>query len=330
MQQFSGLHRFSGIWVPLVTPFGPGAAVGSDADDTADSAVDERALRALVRGLVGAGIHGLVACATTGEAATLDAAEKRAVLRAVLDEVAGLPVLMGVSGIAPRDVARDCVRWRSEAETGAGAGASRIAGFLVPPPCYVRPSQAGLIHFYAEVAAAARPTPIVVYDIPYRTGVKLELATLRALAAIDGIVAVKDCGGDARKTQALIADAKLDVLAGEDHQIFTTLCQGGAGAIAASAHLHTRHFVALYEHVRAGRLAEARALHHALAPLVSALFAEPNPAPLKAVLAHLGAMKSGVRAPLQTASVSVGEGAVRAYAELSHSSSAAALLEFRR
>jgi 4-hydroxy-tetrahydrodipicolinate synthase len=293
MRQF---NDFSGIWVPVVTPF------------ASDGSVDQTALRALVRGLVSAGIHGLVACATTGEAATLDDAEKAGVLRCVLDACGDAPVLMGVSGVVPRDVARECRHWSEHAGTG------RIAAFLVPPPSYVRPSQAGLIQFYAEVAAAARPTPIVVYDIPYRTGVTLELATLRTLAGIDGIAAIKDCGGDPRKTRSLIADGRLQVLAGEDHQIFTTLCQGGAGAIAASAHLHPRHFVALYEHVRAGRLADARALHHALAPLIESLFAEPNPAPLKAVLARLGLMRDAVRAPLLAASDAARSAAWDAYA----------------
>lgn len=301
MQQFNG---FIGMWVPVVTPFAP------------DGSVDDASLRALVRGLVGAGIHGLVACATTGEAATLSDAEKACVLHCVLDECGGAPVLMGVSGVAPNEVARNCARW---AEL---AGPGRIAGFLVPPPSYVRPSQAGLIQFFTEVAKAARPTPVVVYDIPYRTGVTLELATLRALGRIDGITAIKDCGGDARKTRALIADGRLKVLAGEDHQIFTTLCQGGAGAIAASAHLHPQHFVALYECARAGRLGEARALHHALAPMVEALFAEPNPAPLKAVLAQLGRMRDAVRAPLLAAS-----GAVRSAAWEAHASVPEALLE---
>jgi 4-hydroxy-tetrahydrodipicolinate synthase len=209
-----------------------------------------------------------------------------------------------VSGVSPRDVAKQCQRWSAE----------RIAGCLVPPPSYVRPSQQGVIEFYAQVAAAARPLPVIVYDIPYRTGVELALATLRTLAGIDGIRALKDCGGDARKTQALIADGRLQVLAGEDHQIFTTLCQGGRGAIAASAHLHPRHFVALYEHVQAGRWLEARALHHALAPLVGALFAEPNPAPLKAVLAHLGHVDPGVRPPLTPATAAASLAAQRAYA----------------
>ena len=286
-------QEFSGIWVPVVTPF------------TSNGAVDADALAALVRHLVDAGIHGLVVCGTTGEAATLDDDEKARVLATVTGVCGDVPVVMGVSGVSPLDVAKQCRQW----------SVHRLAGFLVPPPYYVRPSQQGVIDFYARVARAAAPHAVLVYDIPYRTGVELTLSTLRALAQIPGIRAIKDCGGDARKTQALIADGQLNVLAGEDHQIFTTLCQGGSGAIAASAHLHPQRFVALYEALRAGRLIEARTLHHALAPLVNALFAEPNPGPLKAVLAAHGRIGPTIRAPMMTAGVDAVRAAQRAYAQ---------------
>lgn len=271
---------FHGIWVPVVTPF------------ASDGTVDHPRLAALVAALVDSGVHGLVACGTTGESATLDESEQDGVLRTVLAAAGGRPVLMGVSGIAPREVAAACRRFGEQA----------VAGFLVPPPSYVRPSQAGIVAFYREVAAAAAPRAIVVYDIPYRTGVEMSLATLREIAAIPGVQGLKDCGGDARKTQALIADARLAVLAGEDHQVFTTLCQGGQGAIAASAHLHTGLFVQMFEAVQRGDLARARRLHHALAPMVAALFAEPNPGPLKAQLTALGRIGPGLRAPMTTAS----------------------------
>ena len=286
-------QEFSGIWVPVVTPFASSGAVDADA------------LAALVRHLVDAGIHGLVVCGTTGEAATLDDDEKARVLATVTGVCGDVPVIMGVSGVSPLDVAKQCRQW----------SAYRLAGFLAPPPYYVRPSQQGVIDFYAHVAAAAAPHAVLVYDIPYRTGVELTLSTLCTLAQIPGVRAIKDCGGDARKTQALIADGQLNVLAGEDHQIFTTVCQGGSGAIAASAHLHPQHFVALYEALRAGRLSEARALHRALAPLVNALFAEPNPAPLKAVLAAQGRIGPTLRAPMMPAGADVLRAAQRAYAQ---------------
>jgi len=299
------MQAFSGIWVPVVTPFAP------------DGAVDADGLAALVRQLVGAGIHGLVVCGTTGEAATLDEDEQALVLATVQRHGGDVPLVMGVSGVAPRDVARQCRQCRQSV-------GQRVVGFLVPPPHYVRPSQQGVIDFYRQVAAAAAPHAVLVYDIPYRTGVELTLPTLRTLAQIPGVRGIKDCGGDARKTQALIADGQLSVLAGEDHQIFTTLCQGGSGAIAASAHLHPQRFVALYDAIRAGRWIEARTLHHALAPLVNALFAEPNPGPLKAVLAALGPTGPTLRAPMTAASAAAAQAALAAYALAGRVSEAAA------
>lgn len=209
-------------------------------------------------------------------------------------------------GQPPRDVCKQLRRWDGY----------NLAGYLVTPPYYVRPSQRGIIEFYTEIANTTT-LPIIVYDIPCRTGVQIELATFRTLAQLQNIRAVKDCGGDARKTQALIADRQLQVLAGDDHMIFTTLCQGGAGAIAASAHLHPELFAALYQAVIEERLERAREIHHALAPMIGTLYAEPNPAPLKSVLAQLGRMSSKVRSPMVEVSTSTAQAAQLAYAQVS-------------
>jgi len=270
---------FSGIWVPLVTPF------------ARDGRVDTARLAAIARHLAFAGIHGFVVCGTTGEPAALDDHEKAKVLATVAAAGPGIPLVMGVGGAVPRDEAAQCRRW---------SDAHDLAGFLLAPPAYVRPSQQGIVDFFAGVAATAA-RPLVVYDIPYRTGVAMDLSTLRTIAQLPGVGALKDCGGDPSKTQALIADGRLAVLAGEDAHIFTTLCQGGRGAIAASAHLHPRAFVALFEAVTAGRWLEARRLHHGLAPMVAATFAEPNPGPLKGMLARLGQLEPVLRAPMTAA-----------------------------
>jgi 4-hydroxy-tetrahydrodipicolinate synthase len=172
---------------------------------------------------------------------------------------------------------------------------------LVPPPCYVRPSQAAIARFYADIAAAAS-VPVVLYNIPYRTGVRIELDTIREIARHPNVAAVKDCGGDAALTMQLIADGRLAMLAGDDLQIFTTLCLGGAGAIAASAHLRPDLLVRMARHIADGELAPARAIFHTLRPAMEVLFAEPNPAPVKAALAALGLIEDGVRAPLLGAS----------------------------
>lgn len=284
------MNEFSGIWVPLVTPF------------RVDSSVDHENLAKLVHKLVAAGVAGLVVGGTTGEPATWETGEAEAVLQTVLACRATLPVIMGVNGIAPAEVSRQVSRWQQYP----------LAGFLLPPPYYVRPTQQGIINFYSEVAAAS-DLPLVVYDIPYRTGVAIELDTFRALADVPGIRATKDCGGNARKTQMLIAEQRLQVLAGEDSLIFTTLCQGGTGAIAASAHLHPELFVAMHRSIVSGDWPAARRIHHALAPLIETLFIEPNPAPLKAVLAALGEMQACVRAPLLAASAGTARAAGHAH-----------------
>lgn len=277
---------FQGLWLPLVTPF--------EAGD--DAPVDHGALRALVQHYNGTGIAGYVACGSTAEAAALSEAEQDAVLATLLDAARGLPVVMGVS---------DCHLGQALARVQA-LNARPLAGILVPAPHYIRPSQAGLLQWFTAIADHS-VHPVILYDIPYRTGAVLDLATLRALASHPRIVAIKDCGGDAAKTQALIADGRLQLLAGEDAQILATLAQGGAGAIAASAHAHTSHFVEMMQCMARGDLPAARALWQPLLSHIAACFAEPNPAPIKAWLAGQGRMRAGLRAPMQPASAALAQ-----------------------
>jgi len=292
--------RFSGIWPALVTPF-------------IDFAVDLDGLRKLVTRFAHAGVAGLAVCATTGEAGTLSFAERLTVLDTVLGCAPRLPVVMGVAGINPQvlHAELDAIRQRP------------VAGILVPPPYYVRPSQEAIVRFYADIAARAE-RPVIVYNIPYRTGVRIERATFDALARIHGIAAVKDCGGDVALTLALIADGRLDVLAGEDLQIFSTLCLGGAGAITASAHVRPDLFVGMAEAIEKGDLATARRVQYALQPTIEALFAEPSPAPAKAVLAALGLIRDEVRAPLLPATPPLRETLARLVRDLDGVTAAAA------
>lgn len=270
---------FRGLWIPLVTPF------------TADDRVDHTALAALVRDLAGRGVAGFVACGSTGEAAALTAEEQLAVLDTTLGAARSLPVLMGVGGYRLQGVLAQlqaaCIR--------------PVAGVLVAAPFYVRPSQQGLLDWFRTLADAS-PVPLVLYDIPYRTGVELQLQTLLALADHPRIEAIKDCSGDVAKTAALIADGRFGVLAGEDAQLFGHLAMGATGAITASAQRHTERFVRLIALLQAGALAEARALWQPLLPWVQAVFGEPNPGPIKALLAEAGQMQDRLRAPMTPAS----------------------------
>jgi 4-hydroxy-tetrahydrodipicolinate synthase len=279
MVSMDGLS-FRGIWVPLVSPFHQGA-------------VDHTALQRLVRHQATQGVAGFVACGSTGEAAMLDEAEQDAVLASVLDAAGGLPVLMGVSGVRPERVAARARQLAQRLPT--------LAGWLLAAPAYVKPSQAGLIRYFHTVADAT-PLPLVAYDIPARTGVRLEPATLRALAEHPQIRALKDCSGDRATAEHVLADGRLALLGGNDDELFDQLARGAVGAITASAHLATADFVQLYRCLADGRLAEARALWRRLQPLTGACFAEPNPAPIKAALARGGWLHNELRAPMWPAS----------------------------
>ena len=274
---------FSGLWIPLITPF-------------AGDAVDHPALTRLVQHYAAAGVNGFVVCGSTGEAAALDKTEQLAVLDTVLAAAGALPVVMGLSGYHLGQT----IAWVKE------LAQRPIAGLLVPPPHYIRPAQAGLVQWFTALADASG-TPLIVYDIPYRTGCHITLETLLALAAHPNILAIKDCGGDAGKTQALITDGRLQVLAGEDAQIFTTLALGGAGAISASAHVCTAQFVEVMQFLKDGKLQQARALWQPLLPVVHAAFGEPNPAVIKAALAQQGLIQDGLRLPMVSASAGATE-----------------------
>ncbi|MBB1598152.1 4-hydroxy-tetrahydrodipicolinate synthase [Achromobacter sp. UMC46] len=272
---------FQGVWVPLVTPFSGGA-------------VDGGALRRLVRHVAAAGVDGLVVCGSTGEAASLDDAEQLAVLDAVLNEAGRLPVVMGLAGNHQGHVLQRL----------SAFGTRPLAGILAPAPYYVRAGQEGAAAYFRCLADASR-FPLVLYDIPYRTGTTLDTETLLSLAAHPNIAAIKDCGGSFAKTLALIADGQMNVLAGEDLQSLSTLCLGGTGMIAAAAHIRPDLFVAMHQAVRAQQLDLARQLFQALVPVIQLAFEEPNPGPLKAQLGRQGLLSEELRLPMPPASAAL-------------------------
>lgn len=265
-----------GIWVPLVTPF------------TSLGAPDLPALERLVKRLRGQGVAGFVACGSTGEAAMLSADEQQQVLHSTLTAAGGLPVLMGLQGMDPHRLAERAAQLATQ---------HRPAGWLLAPPPYVKPSQAAIVQWFHAFADATE-LPVVAYDIPSRTGVRIEPASLMALADHPRIRALKDCSGDRAAAETVLADGRLALLAGNDDELFDQLARGAAGGIVASAHLATPHFVQLARCIQAGELVQARALWRGLAPLARALFAEPNPAPLKGALAWQGAIDPRLRPPL--------------------------------
>ncbi|HEY1077916.1 MAG TPA: 4-hydroxy-tetrahydrodipicolinate synthase [Fontimonas sp.] len=277
------MTAFQGIWVPLITPF-------------RQREPDLAALQRLTAHLLQQGVDGFVVCGTTGEPATLSDDEQRRVLAAV-HEVAGArcPLVFGLSG---NDSAAMLARMRAMEQ-------EPLAGWLISAPYYTRPSQDGIRRHF-EMLADATGKPVLLYNVPYRSAVGMETATLRALAAHPRIVGIKQsAGNDLDQLAALIDDTPLQVLSGEDALIFVNACMGGHGAIAAVAHVRPDLYRRLLALVQAGELAAARRLHYALLPWIRLLFAEPNPAPLKAALAMMGLIDDGLRLPMTEASAAL-------------------------
>ena len=287
------LTSLRGIWVPLATPLHHGE-------------IDLTALQNLADGLIAQGAHGLVVCGTTGEAPQLDLDEQDAALAAVL-EVAHkrCPVLMGIGGSDTFAAAGKALRFDD----------SGLAGYLVSTPAYVRPSQDGLVRHF-ETIADATAQPIVLYNVPARTGVNLELATARRLAVNPQFIGIKEAGGSLQQMTELVRRTPLSMLCGDDALLFAALCGGGHGAISAGAHIRVDLYVRLYDLVRAQRLTEARELFDQLLPVIRLLFSEPNPAPLKAALSILGRMGDELRLPMTPASTECKLGMAAALEEL--------------
>jgi 4-hydroxy-tetrahydrodipicolinate synthase len=252
----------------------------------------------LAEDVLDAGADGLVALATTAEASSLDERERDAVV-AVCARVALARGAVLIVGAGTNDTRTTIARHE------ALAAVEGVTASLAVVPYYVRPSEAAIVAHFQAVAARS-PVPLVLYNIPYRTGRGLGAQALLELARTDGIVGLKQAVGALDvDTLELLAGAPADfaVLCGDDAFVLPLLLMGGAGAIAASAHLCTERFAALIADAHAGRLDDARAHAEALLPLILALFAEPSPAVLKAMLHDAGRIATpDVRMPLQPAS----------------------------
>lgn len=280
----------TGVYVPLITPFDATGAVALDALD------------ALAREVLTAGASGLVALGTTGEPASLSAAERHAVVEVVarVCREHDAPLVIGADSVEAVRAVRD------------RPGVSAVLS-VVPP--FLRPGEAGVVAYF-EALAAASPVPIIVYHVPYRTGQPLSAATMRRLAAIPGVAGMKlAAGGIDAATVELLADppAGFAVLGADDAFVSPLLAMGAHGGILATAHLATDRFAELVRAWQTGDTVRARALGHRLAGLALAVFAEPNPTVLKGVLHARGRIPTAaVRLPLLPA----GAGSVRAALEL--------------
>ena len=278
--------RPAGVFVPMVTPLG------------ADGGVDLACLEELTAGVVSDGASGIVALATTGEPHMLDDAERAA----VVDVIAGVCARTGailVVGAGTNDTRTTIARHEALADV-PGARAS-----LAVVPYYVRPSEAAVVRHFQAVAKRS-PVPLIVYNIPYRTGRGLGAEALLELAATENVAGVKQAVGgiDADTLAGLPESAgRFAMLGGDDAFLYPLVLMGATGAIAASSHLCTRRFVEMIECGRRGAVADGRGHAEALLPLVRALFAEPSPAVIKAALHLEGRIPTpDVRMPMSPAS----------------------------
>lgn len=277
-QDFDDNRPFAGLWLPLVTPF-------------YDGALDERSLARLVRHYCEQPVDGLILAATTGEALTLDAAEtERLVAVAAAARTRPLPILLGLSGSDTR---------RMAARLSATA-AWPVDGYLIASPYYLRPSQDGLRRHFERLAAET-DRPILLYNIPYRTGVNLENETLLALAELPNVAGLKDCCRNPEQSFDLLCrrPAGFAVLTGEDALFHGALSQGADGGILAAAHAETRLFAIVRQALLVGDRTGALACWQELFALARLLFAEPSPAPVKHWLWRIGLIDSPeVRLPM--------------------------------
>jgi len=272
----------SGVLTATYTPF------------TATGALDEGAYRALCERLVAAG-SGLVPCGTTGEAPTLTDAEQDTCVRTAVDVAKGrVPVVAGTGYNATADTIAATRRAR---DLGADAA-------LVVTPYYNKPPEAALLMHYRAVADEGG-LPIVIYNIPARTGVNLSARATLALAADPRFIAVKEASGNLAQIDELSAQAPtgFSVLSGDDAWTLPLMALGGHGVISVAANVVPERVVSLVAAAAAGDVARARAEHQRLRPLVEALFAVTNPIPVKAAAALLGHARADLRLPLSAAAV---------------------------
>jgi 4-hydroxy-tetrahydrodipicolinate synthase len=269
--------RFEGILTALITPF-------------RDGAVDVPALRALVESQVAAGVHGLVACGTTGETPALTRDEYALVVRTVVEVAAGrVPVLAGTGGNStPHTI--------ETTRLAAGLGADAA---LVVTPYYNKPQQEGMVRHFQSVAAGGG-LPVCLYNVPGRTGVNLLPETVVRLAGTAGVFGIKEASGTVSQVRDIVAGAgeAFAVISGDDGLALAHWAVGSCGVISVASNVAPRAMVALWDAWKAGRTAEAARIDRTLAPLYAALFVESSPAPAKAAAAMLGMCTDEVREPL--------------------------------
>lgn len=274
--------RFRGVFTALVTPFHD------------DGSLDLESYRALIEEQIADGVSGLVPCGTTGEASTMTVEEHLTVVKTCVEQVKGrVPVIAGAGN---NSTERAVELHKRVKELG-------VDGALHVTPWYNKPTQEGLYRHFRAIADAAS-LPIMLYNVPGRTGVDLLPATVERLARdVKDVVAIKEATGSTQRSEEILyrLDGVRDdfaVLSGEDSHILTLLAQGGHGVISVISHLCARDLAAMLRAWDARDVEEAARLSRKVSPLQPALFFRSNPIPVKTALAMRGKMKEVFRLPL--------------------------------
>jgi 4-hydroxy-tetrahydrodipicolinate synthase len=265
------------VGTALVTPF------------TRSGDLDEAAVRRLARRQIDAGVHFLCPCGTTGENPTLTDAERFRIIEIVVEEAKDVPVLAGAGGYDTRELIH-----------AAGEMAHRgVSGFLSVTPYYNKPTQEGLYQHYRAFAESTL-LPIVVYNVPGRTGVNVEPSTLARLAQIPNIVGVKEASGNVSQMCEVVRAVPADflVLSGDDALTLPLMAIGGHGIISVAGNEIPAEMVEMVEAAERNDFAAARAVHARILPLMSVNFVESNPQPVKFAMAAMGLIEETFRLPM--------------------------------
>ncbi len=272
------MKRFQGVITALVTPFLNGV-------------IDEKAFIHLIESQIANGIQGIVPVGTTGESPTLSNEEHLRVIELAVQTVKGrIPVIAGTGS----NSTQEAIDLTQAAEKLGADGALLVA------PYYNRPTQAGLLAHFGEIANATK-LPLILYSIPGRCGVEIAVETVAQLAKMHpNIVAIKEAGGQSDRVSQLrqLLPESFDILCGDDSLFLSFMAVGAVGVISVASHIVPKQIIQMMLAFQSGKIAEAEKMHRALYPAFKDLFIESNPAPVKAALAREGFMSPEVRLPL--------------------------------
>lgn len=275
----SSQFTFRGVATALVTPM-----------QSSEGAVDERALRALVEFQITNGVSGLVPCGTTGESATLNHAEHHHVMDVVVEQTAGrVPVIVG----AGSNSTREAISLTQHARAIGAQAALSIA------PYYNKPTQKGFFEHYKAIAESV-DIPVIIYNVPGRTGSNITAETTLKLAEIPGIAGIKEASGNMGQIMEILRHRppQFTVLSGDDALTLPLMALGADGAISVVSNETPRLFSTMVKSCLEGNFGEARAIHEELLQLMNLNFIESNPIPVKGALAIMGLIEEAYRLPL--------------------------------